>query len=73
MSEDSLMSRHHVFGCCFAEVDLSHWILERGKLLAWATWLSIHTERCLSELDLLSVRKLVVVDVGDTHCGVGNV
>jgi hypothetical protein len=67
VSEDSLVSGHHVFSCWFTELNLPDRVLECGQFLAWSTWPPILAERCLPELDLFSVRILVDIYVGDTH------
>lgn len=52
----------------FSELDVSDWVLEDGKLLAWSAWLPILTDRRLSEFDLPPIRVAVDINVGDAHC-----
>lgn len=49
-------------------MDVSDWVFEDGKLLAWSAWLPILANRGLSEFDLPPVRVAVNINVGDAHC-----
>ena len=57
----------------FAELDVSHRLLEDGELGTWSAGLPILADGCLAEYDLAPIRVAVDVDVCDAHCCGGNV
>lgn len=52
----------------FSEFDVSDWVFEDGKLLAWSAWLPILANGGLSEFHLPPIRVAVDINVGDAHC-----
>lgn len=63
----------HLLSGDLVELDLAHWVFQCGVVWTWTARIAVLTDGELSELCFAPVGVAVNVDVGDTHCGGGNV
>ncbi len=60
-------AREHELGGGFAPLNFSSWVFQGRQRWTRSAWLSVLTNGCLAELDLLPIREAVGIDVGNTH------